>query len=298
MDGTRQRIPSLFTNPVVLAVVGLFFFGALLARRHELAVLAVLVGALMGTSRLWTGFSPKSITCELSVDRCRVFPGETVELRAELENGKLLPVHLTLRIASSDVVSPAPGQPETLQSGTLLWFQRAVFTWIFTALKRGIHQLGPPRLASGDLLGFYSRNIVSKKRLSIVVFPRLVPLKPVRLSRRDLFGKPGGTGMLPDPLYIVGTRDYQARAPARHIHWKASARHLRVQEKVFEPSFQEKVLFIVQVDGFIAYGNGEPFERTLEVVASLSVRLQDDGHPVGLATNAVGVAGPLVRAPP
>ncbi|MBW1691959.1 MAG: DUF58 domain-containing protein, partial [Deltaproteobacteria bacterium] len=49
---------------------------------------------------------------------------------------------------------------------------------------------------------------------------------------------------------MLGTRDYQNWRPARHIHWKASASHNRLQEKVFEPSEQEKVLLAVEVSQF------------------------------------------------
>jgi uncharacterized protein (DUF58 family) len=298
MNATEQRIPSFFSNPVILFIVGLLCFGALLGHQRELAVLAFLVGWLMGTTRLWSHFAPNRVTCELSVDRCRVFPDESLILQAIVENAKLLPVHFTLSIAASDVITPTQQQPCMEQSGGLLWFQQAQFRWGFAAMRRGVHTLGPPKLTAGDMLGYYMREINTGTSLQIIVFPRLVHLKPSRFSREDIFGVAGNPGMLPDPLYVIGTRDYQARRPARHIHWKASARLRRVQEKVYEPSFQEKILFIVHADGFIANRDEAAFERTLEVVASLSVRIQGDGHPVGLATNASCVGdGPVILPP-
>ena len=286
MSHTEQRIPSFFSHPFTLSIIGVICFGALLSHHRELAVLACLVGGLMGTTRLWSRFALNRVSCELSVDRCRVFPGEAVALKAVVKNNKLLPVHFTLSLAGSDVIAPMQRQPCMEQSGALLWFQRSHFRWNFTALRRGVHSLGPPKLTAGDMLGYYTRETDAGTPIQIIVFPRLVHLKPARFSRHDIFGRAGNPGVLPDPLYVIGTRDYQARRPARHIHWKASARLSRIQEKVYEPSFQEKILFIVPVDGFIANHEEPAFERTLEVVASLSVRIQGDGHPVGLATNA------------
>lgn len=298
MQQTEQKIPSLFSSPVMLCMVGLFFFGALLGHQRELALLSLLVGGLMGAARLWTQLAPRRVSCGITVDRCRVYPGESLVLQAAVENAKLLPVHFTLSLAGSEVVVPAPDQPGMEQSGGLFCFQQARFSWSFTARKRGIHPLGPPKLTAGDPLGYYRREIRTGEILRVIVFPRLVPLKPLRFSREDLYGSAGGPGMLPDPLYIVGTRDYQAGRPARHIHWKASARHGRLQEKVYEPSFQEKLLLVVQVDGFAAHGDQASFERALEVVASLCVRMQAKGHPVGLATNAaVPGRGPLILPP-
>jgi uncharacterized protein (DUF58 family) len=286
MNHSEQRIPSFFSHPFTLSIIGVICFGALLSLHRELAVLACLVGGLMGATRLWSRFAPNRVSCELSVDRCRVFPGEVVVLKAVVKNNKLLPVHFTLSLAGSDVIAPMSQQPSMEQSGALLWFHRSHFSWDFTALRRGVHSLGPPKLTAGDMLGYYTRETDTKTSILIIVFPRLVHLNPARFSRQDIFGKAGNPGMLPDPLYVIGTRDYQACHPARHIHWKASARLRRIQEKVYEPSFQEKLLFIVPVDGFVANHEEAAFERTLEVVASLSVRIQGGGHPVGLATNA------------
>ena len=119
---------------------------------------------------------------------------------------------------------------------------------------------------------------------------------------RDLFGVPGAKSPVKDPVYILGTRDYQPSGPSRHIHWKASARHRRLQEKVFEPSEQEKVMLVLEVGSYEKSTAKEAFEETLEVIASLAVRLQNVGCAVGLATNGLLTGGgfsvlPATRAP-
>ena len=78
-----------------------------------------------------------------------------------------------------------------------------------------------------------------------------MPLGPLSLPRRDFFGVPGGESPVDDPVYILGTTDYQNGRPAKYIHWKASARHHRLQEKVFESTEQEKILLVVDVDQFV-----------------------------------------------
>jgi uncharacterized protein (DUF58 family) len=278
-------------------VVGLFCFAALLAGHQEMAVLSFLVGGLMGASWAWCRFAPNSMTCDFSVDRCRVYPHESLVLRTAVHNGKLLPVHFTLRLAGNRIVTPLEDQPDIRQSGWLRGFQRAQLKWDFCAKKRGVHVLGPPEITAGDLLGFYRRDLRVRSDIRIIVFPRLVRVKPVHFFRQDMYGKAGKSGLIPDPLYSAGTRDYQPGRPARHIHWKASAHHLRLQEKVYEPSFQEKLLFILYVDGFAAQRDENAFERTLEAAASLAVRLHAEGRPVGLVTNAASLYGPVAVPP-
>jgi uncharacterized protein (DUF58 family) len=100
----------------------------------------------------------------------------------------------------------------------------------------------------------------------------------------------------------MGTRDYQHNQPARYIHWKASAHQGRLQAKIFEPSAQEKVLLILDVDQFAANGRSDEFERMLEVMASLGVALNRQGYAVGVATNGTLTGGspgllPVARTP-
>lgn len=68
-----------------------------------------------------------------------------------------------------------------------------------------------------------------------------------------------------------------------------------MQEKVFEPTEQEKVLLAVDVNQFASHKAEEEFEQTLEIVASLAVRMDKLGFAVGLVTNgAIFGGGPAI----
>jgi len=140
-------------------------------------------------------------------------------------------------------------------------------------------------MMSGDLFGFFPKERELEGALEVIVYPRLVPIKPFSVPRRDFFGIPGAESPVRDPVYILGTQDYQHGRPAKYIHWKATARHHRLQEKIFEPTEQEKVLFVIDVDQFATKGANEEFERTLETVASIAVVLDRQGCSMGFVTN-------------
>jgi uncharacterized protein (DUF58 family) len=140
---------------------------------------------------------------------------------------------------------------------------------------------------AGDLFAFFLKEKKIEESHSIVVYPRLLPLKSFSLPKRDFFGVSGAKNPILDPIYILGTRDYQHGQPAKYIHWKASAHHNRLQEKIFEPTGKEKVLIAVDVDRFSIHKAEEEFERTLEIVASLSVRMEQQGYAMGLTTNGI-----------
>ncbi len=278
-------MPPLFTVTLIQLFLAVLLFVALLNGQRDLAVLALLVLGVIGATRLWARLSLSGLTCHLAVDKRRVFPGEQITLTASAENAKILPLWLELLIPIGDLLQRSTGQRVLSKQSSLLWYQGTQFRWELVAEKRGVYRIGPLYILAGDLFSFFSKHRRTKESHSIVVYPRLVPLKPLSLPRRDFFGVPRATSPVQDPIYILGTRDYQQGQPSKYIHWKASARHNRLQEKIFDSSVKDKVLLIVDVESFAKSNAEEAFERALEVVASLAARLDQQGHSVGLVAN-------------
>jgi uncharacterized protein (DUF58 family) len=285
MSAADRRLPSLFLVPFVLVMVGLLLFAALLNGQRDLTVLSLILLGVAAGAKLWTRWSLAGIECSFDIDKCRAFPGEKLILKATAENRKFLPLWLQVEAPVGGLVHGAAAEASVTAESGLLWYQKAGFRWELTALRRGIHSIGPLGITSGDLFGFFPQQKQLTETIEVVVYPRLVPLKPLILPRRDFFGIPGAASPIEDPVYILGTRDYQHGRPAKYIHWKATARHHKLQEKIFEPSAQEKVLLVVNVGPFARHGVEEAFERMLETVASVAVRLAERGCAVGLVTN-------------
>lgn len=282
---TEDNLSSAYTLPLILALVGLGLFVALLTRQSSLTFLCILVFTMAAGAKAWSRLSIARIQSELRVDKKKMFPAETLTLSIGVANNKILPVWLQVRVALKGAMRTASGKTALKKDSGLLWYQRVSFSWQLTALKRGVHRIGPVALEVGDLLGFYPAMKQTPDFHDVIVYPRLVQLNPVRFPRRDFFGIPGVRSPIEDPIYIHGAREYQCRRPARYIHWKASARHNRLMEKVCEPAEQEKILMLVCTDRFSSDRTGESFEHALEVAASLAVQLDRTRFAVGLATN-------------
>jgi len=284
MSATDRRPPSIFLVPFVLVIVGLFFCMALLSGQRDLTVLSIILFSVAGGAKLWSRWCLTGIECSVSLDKRRLFPDEKILLRAKAENRKLLPLWMQVTLPLSGLIHGDASTAATGESG-LLWHQTVSFRWELTARRRGIHHIGPTSIMAGDLFGFFPRKKELAGPLEVVVYPRLVPLKPFSLPPRDLFGLPGAATPVDDPIYILGTRDYQYGRPAKYIHWKATARHHKLQEKIFEPSAQEKILLVVAVVPSARHKAAEDFEGMLEQAASAAVRLSERGCAVGLITN-------------
>ncbi|MBW2438388.1 MAG: DUF58 domain-containing protein [Deltaproteobacteria bacterium] len=293
MQTLESRLSSVFIIPLVQFLIGVCLFIALLYGQRDLTMLGLLVLGITFGARLWSRLSFAAIRYAATVDKHKLFPGESLTLHVSAENAKFLPVWLQMRLHVEGALDPSSGKIGATGDCWLLWFQKAHFNWGLVARHRGVYRLGQAHMKVGDIFGFFPREKRATGDIQVIVYPKLVPLKPFSPPIRDFYGVPGGKSPVQDPIYILGTRDYQHGRPARHIHWKASARHNRLQEKVFEPSEQGKVLLAVEVSQFGNANASESFEHTLEVVGSLAIHYHQRGFALGFVTNGVVKGGPL-----
>ncbi len=292
-----RGVPTLLIIPLIQFVVILLLFVALLYGQRDLALLTILMLCFVGGAWLWTKASLFGLTCHSLVDKDKCFPGAKLTYLITAENKKILPIWLQLVVPVSEQLHPSPGEKTLIREGCLFWYQRAHFKWELTAKRRGVHQIGPPRILAGDMFAFFIRKMKSAEQHHILVYPRTFPLPAFSLPRRDFFGIPGAKSPVQDPIFLLGTRNYQHGRPAKYIHWKASARRNCLQEKVLEPTQQEKVLLIVDVTQFARRKAEEDFEKTLEMAASLASQFNQRGLSLGLVANGFMDGGGVAIVP-
>jgi len=280
-----QREPTIFTSRLINMLVAILLFIALLYRQNDLALLTLLILLLMGSSKVWSRISHAKVSCTIHADRERLFPGELLSVLTTIENAKFLPVWVRVNWPQSRILGSQTDSPNVSQESGLLWYQRARFKQDLVARKRGCYNLAPSHIATSDVFGFFKTEKHQTQQLEIIVYPRIITIKSVPVPKHDLFGTPGSQSPVKDPIYIIGTQDYQPARPARHIHWKASARHLKLQEKIFEPSEQGRIMIVLDVASFEQNQADDAFESTLEVIAAMILRLEQLGLAVGFLTN-------------
>lgn len=289
MEEQENDISSMLTIPFSQVVIGVLLFIALLHGQQALALVLLLLLALIAGTRFWGRSSLNRLVLSTSVDLYRLFPGNTCTLTVHIKNNGWLPTWLKIDLSQDGELESIDGDSYALlpsQESSLLWYQQAVNKWHLKAHRRGVYQIGVSNIRAGDLFGFFCRDRQVDKFQQILVYPQLVPLTPIPLSRQDVWGVPGTVHPVKDPVYLLGTQDYQHSQPAKHIHWKASARTDCLQEKLFESTSQEKVILLFDVIPYVVHTAEDSFERTIEVVASLGLRLLEKGQAVGFITNA------------
>jgi uncharacterized protein (DUF58 family) len=277
-------VSSYFVIPLSLIILGLVAFVAAAKASEALARFSAITLVLMLALRLNGRLGLARLNIGFNLEALRLFRGEEFALKAEIRNAKILPVWLKVSLDRPDALVPLLEEGVQGES-TLLPFEKIQGNWRFKADRRGVYSLGPAKLSAGDILNLYRREKRIPIDQEIIVYPRLLPIHSLDLPFREYFGAKTSEGIVEDPAWYEGTREYTGSRSARAIHWKASARLGELQEKIFQPSTQRKVLIIVDGEGFAKAEDWEGFERALEIAASLASAFAESGAYFSVATD-------------
>jgi len=156
-------------------------------------------------------------------------------------------------------------------------------------MRRGYFVFGPTSIRSGDLFGFFSRQIEIKTVDYLMVYPKIVSLEKLGIpSKQPLGNIRTRRHIFEDPILTSGVRDYHSGDSLKRIHWKSSARLGKLQSKVFEPTTTTDMGIFLDVRTIKpAFWGGVPelLELAILVAASISNYAITAGYRVGLYVN-------------
>ncbi len=273
----------------------------LVAAWYGQVVIVVLLGLLLsaaGLAKLWSSLSLAGVHCLRSFNEQRAFPGEYIELKLRLANRKLLPLPwIQVDDEIPDQLAPVeaslrpgikPGYRFLSNTASLLWYTAINWRYRLFCRKRGYYTLGPIRLNSGDIFGFYPRNRTQLTLDTVIVYPRIYSINQLGIPSLYPVGETKAERRIfEDPTRTIGVRDYNPHDSLKYVHWKASARHQNLQVKVFEPTTTMKVALFLAVDSF---KNNRPtdydnFELGISTAASVANYVIQQHSSVGLFAN-------------
>lgn len=293
--------------------------GALLNHRWvSLAVLAFLLSiaadnrALMAMTAfmlvtitiawLWSRNTLINLAYRRKLHHTHAFPGETTEVEITIENKKWLPV-TWLQVQDTwptgfpptraEAMSESEGDPTTgylTNAYALRWYERIRRRYELMAQKRGVYELGPVNMLSGDPFGLFERLRTSKGREDyLIVYPEVRSLDQLGFPLHDPFGdRRVQRRLFEDPNRVIGVRDYQPQDTFRQIHWKATARTGQMQTKLYEPTRGASIVLAVNIASFETHWRGfwpDMTEYTLMVAASIAKWAVEQNYAVGLICN-------------
>ena len=154
--------------------------------------------------------------------------------------------------------------------------------------RRGLFNLGPTTLRSGDPLGLCSLELVHPNSTVLLVLPPVLPLPAIEIAAggRAGEGRRPRRAALETTVSVETVREYVPGDPLKSIHWATSARRDALYVRQFEHMPSSDWWIFLDLESRAQVGSG--FESTEEhgviLAASLANRGQREGHAVGLVT--------------
>ncbi len=256
---------------------------------------------VLAATDIWARYCLHSVDYQRHFSSQRALFGEEITFAISLENAKLLPLSWLelddtlprgLTFKGYPVRSGLTSNKVSLEClFSLRWYERVIRRYSIQCTNRGIHAFGPATLRSGDVFGFLSREMRIEAIQYVLVYPLVVPLSSFPLPSRHPFGeRRAPRRLLEDPARVAGVREYVYGDSMRRIDWKATARTMTLQSRVYEASTTYTLMLFLnttnQLDAY--YGvHPELQELAICVAASVSSWALDQGYAVGLYANSI-----------
>jgi uncharacterized protein (DUF58 family) len=228
------------------------------------ALALVIVGA-----RIWVGLAARDARARRIRPRPTVAEDEGLELRFALRRGRVRPPGIELR----DPLLREPVWAAATTDGEIG----------FTASwpRRGRKELGPTSIAVRDPLGLWGREVAAEGAASVLVLPRL---EPIRASTASGGGGLGALGLLAEgasarrgaaavEVEVDGLRPYRRGSPASRIHWPTVARTREMVERRLHAGAGARPLVVLDSSRAT---DDEALDRAVRAAASLA-------HQLGMA---------------
>jgi uncharacterized protein (DUF58 family) len=303
----------LFSYRWIFVLAFVFLLGIVL-HISLLSGLSIALLVVFGIANWWSRHSLDGVVYKRHFYYTRAFPDEEVPAQIEAENQKILPLSW-LRVqdpwpkavgpVNEEILTPShiPDRGFLTNIYSLRWFERSRRRYTLRFRHRGSYTIGPARIDSGDLFGFFERVREERATNYLTVFPKLLPLSDLDLPAEDPFGDIRSRRRLfEDPSHSMGVREYHPEDGFRRIHWPATARVGELQVKVYQPTSAQVVVVCLNASTFARHWEGvnpELLEHLISIAATLVFQGVQRGFKVGLISNGcLAHADQPFRIPP
>jgi uncharacterized protein (DUF58 family) len=297
-----------------LPILILLMLIGIVLKEPFLITLSASLLVIVGVAWWWKKKSLIGVTYRRQFHYTRGFPGERIRVKIVVENRKILPISW-LRIQDDwaqtvgpeleDVLAPSHIQDRGILTNvfSLRWYEKAQRQYNLLFRTRGVFQIGPARIDSGDLFGIFEMKDESSHNQYLTVFPTLLPFSKLDFPAEDPFGdRKSLRRIFEDPNRPMGVREYKPEDGFRRVHWPATAKTGQLQVKVYQPTSGQVMMVCMNVSTFARHWEGiypELLEHLIRIAATLVSEGMREGYKVGLIANGcLAHADQPFRIPP
>lgn len=217
--------------------------------------------------------------------------GEQVTGQIELDNRKRLRASYGLRV-EEEIVGPVDDARSmryrfTSYTPVIAPRSRKRIDIGLNLPRRGEYALTQIHVITRYPFGLIERGRVSRLAERLLVFPQLIPVDQLGGEARRLLDEEETRRKGPG-TQLHEIRDYQPDDPARHIHWKLTAKtgELKVREFEHEQGRSYLLMLDLRVPQDPSPNQEARFEKAVSMTASLARALIDEQTEVGVWTTA------------
>ena len=268
--------------PLITALLLLFIFAYITGIRLAFSLLYALV-LLFALAYLWSRILAGNLALERVGPEGQFQVGDEFEEQFRVQNRGWVPVPVLEVVDFSSLPGYAPARVFPLKGRAVRrWTARGCFR------QRGLFTFGPVELRYADPFGLFPRTLRVPGSRSVVVYPVIRPVEPLRAlapssaGAEEIHGRP-----LDIPPNSTTIREYVPTDSVKRIHWASSARLGRLVSRSFETREGGDAWLILDLDNRVHVGDAP--ESTLEYAVSLAASIADaalrQGGAVGLVSN-------------
>jgi uncharacterized protein (DUF58 family) len=264
-----------------LWVVPWALINQILAPHPVWVVLLVSMIGLYGLGLLWV----RSQGPAIGFDRKRIgsilVAGDKLVEEFELKNSGRLPLLWAEFVDGSTVPGYGAGRVVACAGESTYRWRTDV-----ECSRRGVYQLGPHLVRTGDPFGLYDVEVRFDQRELVVIYPRVADLPSILLPRGSSTGVDRRRRAQYGPVPSSSVSDYRPGDSLRRIHWPTTAHRgkLMVKELELEPSGDVWIVLDLNREAQSGEGDSDTLEYAIVLAASLANALLSgaDRRAVGL----------------
>ncbi|HHY75511.1 MAG TPA: DUF58 domain-containing protein [Firmicutes bacterium] len=293
--------------------LALLVAGAIL-KRPPVTVLGAFLMGLVLLAKALSSLALGEVSYRRRFSSSTVMAGDALELTLSVENAKPLPVALTCDdTLPKGLEAQGPGLSRDWHAGQgnlrnrffVGPFETVTRKLNLSCSERGIYSLGPVTLRSGDPFGLYPVYRTEDSKDRVTVLPRVLPVEAPPQGTFYPFGtSPAPSWTYQDPSMLKMVREYAPGDSRRHVDWKSTARSGKLQTRVFDAAFGNRVVICLDIATSRAPWEGidrDVLESLVVAAASCAHHFAARKFAVGLISNGM-TQGPggahLAQCPP
>ncbi|MFB5192055.1 DUF58 domain-containing protein [Alicyclobacillus fastidiosus] len=242
--------------------------------------------------RWWASVVQDKVDCIVDFPRHECDIGEALPLKVTLVNRSWLPipfaeVHVNLPHELSTLQDD--GAHQLVFATYVLMRRRVQIEFTLYGFHRGPAAVKDVVVRMHEGIGLRNTYVYDQPIAKIAVRPNPDPCPNRPRPVANQGEKAVDRWLFPDETMFKGVRPYQESDPARHIHWRASARLGRLVAKQFFSSTELDVLLILNAQTTEPHWKGsarEPFEELIGYLTDVALSLERVGARLSFASNA------------